>query len=310
MVAGASSILSILFIITVGFILSKIGWLDNKIGEAFSKIVINISLPSLMIINISKEFSINTFSQYKFGIIIAFTCIIISYFISYIIGKITKINKTKLGIFCALFTFSNTIFIGLPVNIAILGEESIPFVLLYYFANTTLFWTLGLYNIKIATNNHISEVREFHIIKKVFSPPLLGFLIGIGIVLLNIKLPIFLADGLKYIGNLTTPMSMLFIGMIISSLNLKNIKFDLYSYLIVIGKFFINPLMIFLLLKIYDFPALMQNVFILESAMPIMAQIAVVAKHYDNESEYASWLITFTTIASIIIIPFYTLMLI
>ena len=63
-------------------------------------------------------------------------------------------------------------------------------------------------------------------------------------------------------------------------------------------------------LNLIEFPALMQNVFILEAAMPIMAQIAVVAKHYENESEYTSWLITFTTITSVFIIPIYVLILI
>ncbi|WP_352418520.1 AEC family transporter [Proteiniborus sp.] len=310
MVAGASSILSILLIIAVGFIISKIGWLENKTGDVFSKIIINISLPSLMITNISQRFSNNTLVQYKYGIIISFACILISYLISYIIGKVTKIDKVKLGLFCALFTFSNTIFIGLPVNIAIYGEDSIPFVLLYYFANTTLFWTLGVYNIKKTKYNKKVKLSINMAIKKILSPPLLGFIIGLIIVLLNIQLPIFIADGLKHIGNLTTPLSMFFIGLVISSVKLQNIKFDLYSCLIIIGKFFITPFIVFMFLHFFDFPALMKNVFILEASMPIMAQIAVVAKHYENNSEYTSWLITFTTIISIIIVPFFAVLLV
>lgn len=309
MLAGVSSILSVLLIIAVGFILSKIGWLDNKIGDAFSKIIINVSLPSLMIINVSQRFSDDTLSQYKYGIIVSFSCILVSYFISYIIGKITRINKAKLGIFCALFTFSNTIFIGLPVNIAIYGEESIPFVLLYYLANTTLFWTLGVYNIKKTKYNSGAQFLNFQTIKKIFSPPLLGFLIGLAMVLLDINLPGFISDTLKYVGNLTTPLSMFFIGIVISSVKLKNIKFDIYSCLIIAGKFFITPFIVFMLLRIVEFPTLMQNVFILEAAMPIMAQIAVVAKHYESESEYTAWLITFTTIISMFIIPLYALIL-
>lgn len=310
MLAGASSILSILLIITVGFILSKIGWLNDKSGDIFSKIIINISLPSLMIINISQRFSSDTLSQYKYGIIVSFACILISYLISYVIGKVTKIDKTKLGVFCALFTFSNTIFIGLPVNIAIYGEDSVPFVLLYYFANTTLFWTLGVYNIKKTKYYKGVQLSSQQVIKKIFSPPLLGFLIGLSIVLLNIQLPIFITDALKHVGNLTTPLSMFFIGLVISSVKLKDIKFDLYSCLIIIGKFLITPFIVFMLSRIIELPSLMQNVFILEAAMPIMAQIAVVAKHYESESEYTSWLITFTTIISIIIIPLYAMFLV
>lgn len=310
MLLGASSILSILLIIAVGFILSKIKWIDNKTADVFSKIVINISLPSLMIINIYQRFSNEALSQYKYGIITCFICILLSYLISYIIGRITKIDKAKLGIFCALFTFSNTIFIGLPVNTSIYGDESIPFVLLYYFANTTLFWTLGVYNIKKRKFDSDARLLNLQSLRKIFSPPLLGFLIGLAIVLLNIELPVFLSDTLKHIGNLTTPLSMIFIGLMISSIKLKDIKLDLYSLIIIIGRFIISPLIVFLFLKTIEPPTLMQNVFILEAAMPIMAQIAVVARHYENESEYTSWLITFTTILSIFVIPVYALLLI
>lgn len=310
MLAGASSILSILLIIAVGFVLSKLNWIDSKTGDIFSKIVINISLPSLMIINISQRFSNKALFQYKYGIMICFICILSSYLISYIIGRITKIHKSKLGIFCALFTFSNTIFIGLPVNTAIYGDESIPFVLLYYFANTTLFWTIGVYNIKKSKFGNEVKLLNLQSLRKIFSPPLLGFLIGLAVVLLNIELPVFLSDSLRHIGNLTTPLSMIFIGLVISSVKFEDIRFDLYSFIIILGRFVISPLIVFLFLKTIKFPDLMQNVFILEAAMPIMAQIAVVARHYKSESAHTSWLIAFTTIISIFVVPIYALLLV
>ena len=38
-------------------------------------------------------------------------------------------------------------YIGLPVNLALFGDEALPFVLLYFFANTVFFWTVGNYSI-------------------------------------------------------------------------------------------------------------------------------------------------------------------
>ena len=46
-----------------------------------------------------------------------------------------------------MFTCSNTIFIGLPINMAIFGSRAVPYVLIYYIANTTFFWTWGVYKI-------------------------------------------------------------------------------------------------------------------------------------------------------------------
>ena len=47
-----------------------------------------------------------------------------------------------------MFFNSNTIFVGLPINQALFGDASIPYVLIYYMCNTTFFWTLGTYLIQ------------------------------------------------------------------------------------------------------------------------------------------------------------------
>lgn len=43
-----------------------------------------------------------------------------------------------------MFTAANTIFMGLPVNMAVFGEKAIPYALLYYICNTTFFFTIGI----------------------------------------------------------------------------------------------------------------------------------------------------------------------
>ena len=42
-----------------------------------------------------------------------------------------------------MFSFSNSMFIGFPVVSGIFGDPGIPYLMLFYLINTTLFWTLG-----------------------------------------------------------------------------------------------------------------------------------------------------------------------
>jgi malate permease and related proteins len=309
MLNAASSIFSILIIIFIGFILSKKGSFDQKIASIFSKIVINISLPSLMIINVMQRFDKQTLLQYKIGLLVAFSCVSLSYFLSWIIGKAIKLSTSKLGIFCAMFTFSNTIFIGLPVNIALFGEESILFVLLYYLANSFLFWTIGVYNIKKSNSKSISNKFNIDTFKKIFSPPLIGFLAGVLFVMINISLPVFINDTLKYLGALTTPLSMIFIGITISSIDMHKFKPSLDGLIVILGRFLITPIIVFSFVNFFNFSYMLKNVFVLESAMPIIAQVAIVSKAYDNESDYASILVSLTTILSLLFIPIYSFIL-
>ena len=66
-------------------------------------------------------------------------------------------------------------------------------------------------------------------LKKIF-PPLMGFMLGLIIVILHIKLPSFLASDLQYLGSLTTPLSMIFIGLSVSNAGVKQLVLKRTSY--------------------------------------------------------------------------------
>ena len=51
----------------------------------------------------------------------------------------------------------------------------------------------------------------------------MGFMLGLVIVILHIKLPVFLASDLQYLGSLTTPLSMIFIGLSVSNAGVKQL---------------------------------------------------------------------------------------
>ncbi len=90
------------------------------------------------------------------------------------VASIFAVKKERRGLFISMFFNSNTIFVGLPINQALFGDASIPYVLIYYMCNTTFFWTLGTYLIQRDGEGE----AEFDLktsLKKIFSPPLMGF---------------------------------------------------------------------------------------------------------------------------------------
>ena len=64
-----------------------------------------------------------------------------------------------------------------PINQALFGDASIPYVLIYYMCNTTFFWTLGTYLIQRDGEGEAQFDLKTSL-KKVFSPPLMGFILG------------------------------------------------------------------------------------------------------------------------------------
>ena len=56
-------------------------------------------------------------------------------------------------------------------------------------------------------------------------------------------------------------------------------------------------------------PNLMKQVFIIQSAMPVMTNAPVVARLYGADSNYASVMVTETTLATMVVIPILMLLM-
>ncbi|SET08032.1 hypothetical protein SAMN05660297_01334 [Natronincola peptidivorans] len=306
---GLHSALSILFIILIGYALTHIGMFNQEVSRLFSKIVINVSLPALVYSNLIKTYSKDMLMESGLGLAISIITMILSFMIGMLVGKLLKIKTERIGLFASMFAMGNTLFIGLPVNISVFGQQSLPYVLLFYMGNTIMFWTVIVYSIRQDKEKGIRKLLGWDNVKRIFSPPLIAYFIGMSVILLNISTPKFVFDTFSYIGQLTTPLSLLFIGIVIYSVNLKDIEFDLSVAAIMIGRYIVSPLLVYIFVKDLSIPLLMKRVFIMEAAMPVMTLIAIVAQAYDADYKYATVIASISTLISLIVIPIYSVIL-
>ncbi|MBA1392839.1 AEC family transporter [Bombilactobacillus bombi] len=297
-----SGVLIILVMILVGYALTQVGWFDERYSQITSKLVTQVALPCYMINTITSKFSrgelFQIFPDLKFPILSMTLLFLVSYGVQFIL----HIDPNHRGLFKSMFSNSNTVFVGLPVNMALFGKASVPYVLIYYMANTTFFWTLGVYLIR-RDGDAKQKMSILAILKKIFSPPLLGFMFGVLLVILNWKLPDFLMSDTKYIGSLTIPLSMFFIGMKLAQVGISNIHVSWDMFGICFGRFILAPFLTFILVFAAPVPNIMKQVFVLQAAMPVMTNAPVVAKLYHADSDYAAVMVTATTALSLVVVP-------
>ena len=303
-----SGILVILGMILVGFIIGEKGWFDDKSRGLLAKLVTQVALPCYMLYTITQRFTAADLLKMLPALRFPALSMVILLGIATGVARIFAVRQDRRGLFISMFFNSNTIFVGLPINQALFGDASIPYVLIYYMCNTTFFWTFGTYLIQ---RDGEGEAR-FDLktsLKKVFSPPLMGFLLGLVLVMLQIKLPAFLASDLQYLGNLTTPLSMIFIGLSVSHVGVKQLVLGKDQLLILLGRFLVAPLLMATIVYWAPLPSLMKQVFIIQSAMPVMTNAPVVAKLYGADSDYAAVMVTETTLATMVVIPILMLLM-
>lgn len=312
-------VFSLVLLIGLGYVLRARDWFDDSTSKLFSRLVMNISLPSYMLSNIMSNYDRAKLMEIKNGLLIPYISIAICFLLAFVVAKTIKVIPYRFGTFCSMFSLSNAALVGLAVNVALFGEKSTPFALLYYFANITSFWTLGVYGISRDGDNKNSRLFSGENIKRIFSPPLVVLLATLALVMLGIKLPEFLMRTFGYVGNMTVPISMMFIGMNMYSVNFKEIRLDKDVISLLMGRFVLAPSVIALLCRYVPtlkflggaivVPALMIKVFIIQSSMPVMAQTAIIAEANNADSKYAALMTSLTVLVSMFMIPVYMLLM-
>ncbi len=293
----------LIILISVGWILSKIGWINDDVKSFLNKLAVKIGVPALTITNFFENFSKEMIiSSYKF-VGIAVLSMIVLIIITKGLSKMMKIEAIKSGSFVSMCSASNSMFFGLPICLSLFGEISIPYILFYYVANTVIFW--GILSPMIAKdgNNRVDNI--FQNLKNIFNIPLITVILSGILLYFNLKPPVIVLKTAKYFSSLVTPLACMVVGKIIYDMELKNYKLDRSVYTVIFMRFIISPFVMYTITRFFDMPILAKQVFILQSAMPVMMQTTIVSELYNTDSKYVAVSLSLTTLLSLFTIPIY-----
>ena len=301
------SIFPIIFMIAIGYILRKKDWFHDSFSENVSKVITNIALPASIYVAVSRNLTLETLVSMSDRLIYTFASFIIGYIIAIFMVKVFKIKPGRRGIFINAFVNANTIFIGMPLNIELFGEQSLPYYLMYYITNTVSIWTLGAFFVSNDTLD-IDNKKKGVNWKKIFSPPLIGFIVALLLLAFNIKMPKMINSTMQDIGNIVTPLSLMYIGIVLADARLRNIRFDKDTILALVGRFVLSPVVMVVLLMIGmslggNLTPLDTKTYVIQSAAPVFAVLPILANEADGDVKYATNVVTTSTILFALVIP-------
>lgn len=296
-------VFGLLLIGLVGYVLAARNWFSAETRLMLPKFVTCVALPPYLMYTIIHSFRRDDLLHLIQGALLPFASVALTFALAVVLARISGVQKRHFGLFCASMSNSNTVFVGIPVNMALFGENALPYVLLYYFASTTFFWTVGQYAISRDKQADGGKLRAGHMLKQIFSPPLLGFLTGLALTLCNLELPAFLQSAARYLGNLTTPLALLYLGIAIQGMGLRGLKISRDLALALAGRMVLSPLIMAGLAYYAGVPELMRKVFIVQASLPVMMQTAILSAHYRTDPEFGALAVSLSTLLSILSIP-------
>lgn len=302
----------IMFIVgAAGFIFKKAGLISEHATKDFSKILIYICQPCLII---------NSFCQCKYSeatleyVIVTFVAsavlILSSILVFYLLFK-KKYDDINYRVYTFGASVSNFAFFGIPILQAIFPDKISDLMIVSATAAVVLNligWTLGCFVIS-GNKEHIS-------FKKILiNPALIGFVIALPLFFLKVNLTECggfagqLGGMVETLSKMTTPVFMLVLGIRLASSDLKGIFCNMRLYLVCFVKQVISPLIVFA--AFYFIPVsleLKQSLFVI-FACPVASVVLNYAELVGEGQGTAANLVLLSVLTSIVTLPLLTLML-
>lgn len=307
-ITSLESVAEIVLVIALGYWLRGSGRLGDEFKGNISFIIMKIALPASIFVSVLKYLNRNKLASLSGGLVFTFASFTIGYIVAWILTKVFRIRKGRRGTFINMFVNANTIFIGLPLNMALFGDKSLPYFLIYYVMNTISTWAVGIFFISSDDPTVAKGEKKDFNWKKLLPAPLVGFLVSLVFLLLAIPVPEWINKTLDMVGGIVTPMSLIYIGIILADAGLKSIRFDRDTILALLGRFVVAPvIMIGIILiggsMIGTMPQLESSSFIIQSAAPGLAVLPILVDQSHGDVDYATNLVTTSTVLFVIVVP-------
>lgn len=279
-------------IVIAAFIFAKAFKVQENESKIISKLLLYFINPCLVISSFYVPFDSVKLEQLVFTIVIATIVFIVMILFVTIFCKNDKLDKVAV-------VFTNCGFVGIPLIRGVFGDDGV-FLLMGF---------LIIFNIFLWTYGYAQIAGKINLKKIITNPNIIGIAIGLFLFCTQIKLPELIIKPIKSIGDLNTATSMILIGLLFANFKidksyiLKLIKVSTFRLVVCV---LVNIAVLFVVYKLFpSFPQIKMILFVVLicSACPSATSVPSLANLFDQDTSYASLLVSVTSILCIITIP-------
>lgn len=291
---------AVLLLATVpGYIMMKRKMLDEACISGFSKILLFVCQPCLAVYT----FTSATLSAEKLIEVGIFALLTVAIFLIVLGGAYLFLHKKYsepiYRIVTIATTFANCAFFAIPIIEAILpeiSEEVIVFTTAFAVVMNVIGWTLGA--------AIISGDSRYVSMKKIFlNPAMLGTVAALLIFVLKIPIEGDLRNMIVTAARMSTPLSMIIMGMRLATMELRTLFSDLRVYLTIAVKQIIMPLVGFGLVYFLPISPEVKQTFFIICACPVASVVLNFAEIVGAGQREAAKMLLLGTILSIVTLP-------
>lgn len=292
------SVIKLFMMLSAGFAARKSGVIDQHTTKGLSALLIKVTLPALIFTSMQKDFSPALLRESFIITALSLGVYGLYFVIALFTGKVLRGGKRDTGVYQFAILFPNVGFFGFPVLSSVFGEGSIFYAAMFNIPFHFFVFTLGVY---LMTRGHEEDaVFDW---KLFFSPGIIATVAGFVFFVFSLKLPSVVYDPVKFVGDVTIPLSMITVGSMLTEVHHKELIAGWRVYFISFMRLILLPAVVFVFVRLFTDNPMLISVPVVIAAMPVAVNAPLIAQEYNGNALLASRILFLSTLLSLFSLP-------
>ncbi|MCD8365318.1 MAG: AEC family transporter [Clostridiales bacterium] len=299
----ATTMCKLLIAMLIGFYLFRKGILNTEVNAKLSSLIVQITCPCIIlnsISSVSHDDPQMVLKLFLAGIVIYMIYVVLARAFT----KIMRVPAHLRGTYMCMFIFSNNTFMGYPVVQALFGDSAIFYITIFNIPFNILFFTLALhYFQKDAAIESDNPEKMKTDPRSLINNGIIASVAALIIYFANIPMPDIFYECVGFVGNITTPLSMIIIGSSMAAASLKEIRTEKGIWPMLPIRLGVMPVIVWAFMHLWTSDPTIISICTIGAGMPVASLVAMGSASYPRQNKAASIGVVVSTLCSLVTIP-------
>lgn len=289
-----AEMLVLLFAIAAGFLAGRLGILGGQTDKHISKLLLDITLPCMILGSVCTGEALPEPAVVLGTLGVAAVFYLLESAFVLAVPPLLGGTPGQKGVWRYTLAFPNVAFIGYPVIAALFGAEALFYAVILVLPFNLMTFTLGPLM--------LTGAKRFSL-RQMFSPCVVSALLALILALGRLRPPDMVGEALEFVGNVTVPLSLLFVGSLLAGIPLGRMLASPRLWILTAVRLLALPGALCFLLRWMGTDPLILGVAVIQMAMPAAVNGSLLCMEYGGDAECMAQITFVSTLASIVTIP-------
>ncbi len=292
----AGQVLTLFFMMGVGFFFAKKGWFSKETSNQCTQLLLYVVGTSLIITKLQIEATpavVQTMLKAALGMVLTYVVMIPLTQLLFRKDPADTAVVRRFGV-----TYGNISFMGFPLLVGVLGEESLLFGVISMLIFFIFQWTHGA-----LIYGGTLKLRSV-----VLNPGMIAVFIGLLFFAVGLRIPAPIYNAMDFLGDLNTPLAMIVIGGQMARSDILGVLKQPKLYFAAAIKLIFVPALTMLLLLPLQLEPLSYCACVVLSACPTAGVTSMFAQMFRRDETTAAQMVTLSTLLSVLTLPVFAVL--